>query len=139
MNKRSATFIAATLVGVLAIGGVAFSLGLTGPTASAAAERTTTIGQRSTAQRTIGQKPIIRTHTRTVIVHRQAPATAPTTVQVSSSNSGPSASSGPSISSGPGHDVSDDGVEDEDNHGQDHEGQDDHGDHSSTDDQGDDD
>ena len=31
MNKRSATLIAASLVGVLAIAGAAFSLGITGP------------------------------------------------------------------------------------------------------------
>jgi hypothetical protein len=122
MNKRSATFIAATLVGVLAIGGAAFSLGLTGPTASAAAERTTTA-----AQRTIGRKPIVRTHTRTVIVHRQASATAPTIVEVSSSNSGPSASSGPSTSSGSSYEGNDDGVEGEDTQSQGDQGQDDHG------------
>ncbi|MEO8424272.1 MAG: hypothetical protein ABI595_10250 [Actinomycetota bacterium] len=107
MNKRSATFIAATLVGVLAIGGAAFSLGLTGPTASAASERTTTA------------KPIVRTHTKTVVVHRQAPPAAPGVVFVSS-NSGPSAFSGPG----------DEGTEgDNEDHGEDQEGPDDQGDH----------
>jgi hypothetical protein len=111
VNKRSATLIAATLVGVLAIGGTAFSLGLTGPTVSAASDRTTTA---------TGQDPIVRTHTKTIVVHRQAPSSAPEVVLISSSNSGPSASSGP------GHEGTDDGDED---HGGDHEGEDDHGDH----------
>lgn len=123
MNKRSATLIAATLVGVLAIGGAAFSLGLTGPTASAAAERTTN---------TTREKPIVRTHTKTIVVHRQAPSAAPEVVLVSSSSSGPSASSGP------GHEGSDDG---EDDHGGDDEGEDhgDQGDHEGADDHGGDD
>jgi hypothetical protein len=126
MNKRSATLIAATLVGVLTIGGVAFSLGLTGPTASAATERTTSDGT----------KPIVRTRTKTVTVHRQGPSATPTVVQVSSSNAGPSASSGP------GHE-GDDGDENEgEDEGEDHDLGDDHGDqgsHESDDDQGGDD
>ena len=117
MNKRSATLISATLVGVLAIGGAAFSLGLTGPTASAAADR------RITA----GGDPIVRTHTRTVVVHRQAPSATSEVAQVSSSNSGPS------DSSGPGHEADDgddhEGHDDGDDHG-------DHGDHESDDDHG---
>ena len=40
MNKRSATLIAASLVGVLAVAGAAFAAGITGPTASAASEQT---------------------------------------------------------------------------------------------------
>ena len=67
MNKRSATLIAASLVGVLAIAGAAFSLGITGPTASAASEQTSAVAR----------KPIVRTHTKTVVVHRQAAAPAP--------------------------------------------------------------
>jgi hypothetical protein len=130
MNKRSATFIAATLVGVLALGGLAFSMGLTGPTASAAA------GPRSTTTR---QAPTVHTQTRTVIVHRQATASAPQVVTISSSNSGPSSSSGPSTSSGPGHDGSDDGVEHEEgggDQGQDNQGQDDGPGHDAQDDHG---
>ena len=109
MNKRSATLIAATLVGVLAIAGTAFSLGLTGPSASNATEGPTTGGQ----------DPTVNTETRTVIVHRQAASATPTVVQ------DPSSSSGPSASSGPGHEGSDD-------HGDDHEGED-HGDHEGED------
>ena len=40
MNKRSATLIAASLVGVLAVAGAAFASGITGPTTSAASEPT---------------------------------------------------------------------------------------------------
>ena len=106
MNKRSATLIAATLVGVLTIGGAAFSLGLTGPTASAATERT----------KTANTKPIVRTRTKTIVVHRQAPSSAAQVVQVSRWSSGPSASSGASSEG-------DDGSEDQ---GSDHEGDDDY-------------
>lgn len=109
MNKRSATIIAAMLVGVLAIGGTAFSLGLTGPSASDATEGPTTAGQN----------PTVDTQTRTVIVRRQSSSTPAAVVQDLSSNSGPSASSGP------GHEGSDE------DHGDDHEGEneglDDHG------------
>jgi hypothetical protein len=124
VNKRSATFIAATLVGVLAIGGTAFSLGLTGPSESNATEGPTTDGQ----------SPTVATETRTVIGHRQAALPTPSAVP------DPSPSSGPSASSGPGHEGSHDDHEGEDHGG--HEGEDDHGDHDGhegEDDQGGDD
>jgi hypothetical protein len=127
MNKRSATSIAATLVGVLVIGGLAFSMGLTGPTASAATGRTPT-----------AQKPIVRTRTRTIVVHRQAPAGTPTVVRVSSSNSGPSDASGPSTSSGPGREGSDDDQEQNEQDGQELNQQDGQDDHGGNDDLGDD-
>lgn len=119
MNKRSATLVAAALVAVLAIGGAAFSLGITGPTASAATERTTTDGQ----------KPIVRTRTKTVVVRRQAPSAALQVVQFSSSNSGPSVSSG----SEDAEDAEDNGHEDFDDDGD--QGGEDFGDHG---DEGDD-
>ena len=56
MNKRSAVFMAAGLVAVLTLGGMAFSRGLTGPTVSS-------------AQVT----PLVRTQTKKIVVHRQAP------------------------------------------------------------------
>ena len=113
MNKRSATLIAASLVGVLAIAGAAFSLGITGPTVSAASEH-------SPATAT---NPIVRTHTKTVVVHRQAATSAPVVVQATPSSS-PSASMS----------VVDDGIHHEiegpDDHGDgENEGPDDHGDH----------
>lgn len=70
MNKRSAALMAAGLVAVLTLGGLAFSLGLTGPTASVAAP------QAATAQR----KPIVHTHTKRIVVHKQAPTPAPVIV-----------------------------------------------------------
>ena len=63
MNKRSAVFMAAGLVAVLTLGGIAFSLGLTGPTVSAASARTTSAHVQ----------PVVRTHTKKIVVHRQAP------------------------------------------------------------------
>ena len=115
MNKRSATLIAASLVGVLAIAGAAFSLGITGPTASAASEQTSAVAG----------KPIVRTHTKTVVVHRQAATPAPVVVQAA-----PSMSSSSSMSS-----------YGDDNEGSEHEneGPDDHGGHEGSDDHGGDD
>jgi hypothetical protein len=114
MNKRSATLIAASLVGVLAIAGAAFSLGITGPTASAASEQTSA-GAKA---------PIVRTHTRTIVVHRQAATPSPVVVRAPSSPGSPS----PSMSGdddGSYHDN-----EGSDDHGDDeNEGSDDHGDH----------
>ena len=133
MNKRSATLIAASLVGVLAIAGAAFSLGITGPTASAASE------QQTSAAKT----PIVRTHTKTVVVHRQAATPSPVVVQSPSSPASPS----PSISGdddGSHHenegseDHDDDENEGSDDHG--HEGSDDHDDENEgSDDHGHDD
>ena len=109
MNKRSATLIAASLVGVLAIAGAAFSLGLTGPTASAASEQTSAVAKR----------PIVRTHTKTVVVHRQAAAPALSVVQAAPS---------PSASMSGDDDGSHHDNEGPDDHGDDeNEGPDDHG------------
>lgn len=112
MNKRSATLIAASLVGVLAIAGAAFSLGITGPTASAASEQTSAVAG----------KPIVRTHTKTVVVHRQAATPAPVVVQAPSSS--------PSASMSGGDDGNHHDNEGPDDHGDgENEGPDDHGDH----------
>jgi hypothetical protein len=111
MNKRSATLIAALLVGVLAIAGAAFSLGITGPTASAASEQTSAAAT----------KPIVRTHTKTVVVHRQAPAPAPIVVQAAPPTSSTS-------SYGDDDEAGQHENEGLDDHGDDgHEGFDDHG------------
>ena len=113
MNKRSATLIAASLVGVLAIAGAAFSLGITGPTASAASEQTSTVAG----------KPIVHTHTKTVVVHRQAATPAPVVVQAAPSSSPSASMSGDD--DGNHHDN-----EGPDDHGDgENEGPDDHGDH----------
>ena len=63
MNKRSAVFMAAGLVAVLTLGGMAFSRGLTGPTVSSATPR----------NKQAHVKPLVRTHTKKIVVHRQAP------------------------------------------------------------------
>ena len=113
MNKRSATLIAASLVGVLAIAGAAFSLGITGPTASAASEQTSAVAG----------KPIVRTHTKTVVVHRQAATPVPVVVQAAPSSS-------PSASMSGGDDGNHHDNEGPDDHGDgENEGPDDHGDH----------
>jgi hypothetical protein len=111
VNKRAATLIAASLVGVLAIAGAAFSLGITGPTASAASEQTSTPAG----------KPIVRTHTKTVVVHRQAGAPAPVVVQAAPSM-------GSSSSHGDENEGRDDENEGPDDDGDGHDGFDDHGD-----------
>lgn len=63
MNKRSAVLVAAGLVLTLIVGGVAISVGLTGPTSTQAALRTTRKA-----------KPIVKVRKRTVTVHRQGAA-----------------------------------------------------------------
>ena len=77
MNKRSAAFIAAGLVAVLTLGGIAFSLGLTGPTVSAASAR----------NKPGHVQPIVRTHTKKIVVHRQAPTPPARTVVMPASSS----------------------------------------------------
>jgi hypothetical protein len=66
MNKRSAMLVAAGLVLTLIVGGVAIAVGITGPSSSAAATKTSKHHKH--------QKPIIKTVRRTVTVHKQAPA-----------------------------------------------------------------
>jgi len=124
MNKRSATLIAASLVGVLAVAGAAFASGITGPTASAASEQTPSAATN----------PVVRTHTKTVVVHRQAASSAPV-VQAAPSPGSPS----PSMSGDDGSHHENEGPDD---HGDDqNEGPDDHGDHGNegSDDHGHDD
>ena len=114
MNKRSATLIAASLVGVLAIAGAAFSLGITGPTASAASEQTSAAAAN----------PLVRTHTKTVVVHRQAAAPAARHRSGRPVMSSPS----PSMSGDERRQPYDNEGPDDHGHGE-NEGPDDHGDH----------
>ncbi len=121
MNKRSAAVVAAGLVAVLALGGFAYSRGLTGPGVSVA----------NAGERASRPEPIVRTHTKRVVVHRQAPALAPRIVY----SQAPSTSSSSGVPSAAEQSGSDDGMydddegEDHENEGQegdDHEEQDDH-------------
>lgn len=61
MNKRSAMFVAAGLVLSLLVAGVSMAMGVTGPSADA----------KTTVR---SQKPIVKTVTRTVTVHKKAKA-----------------------------------------------------------------
>lgn len=70
MNKRSALLIAAGLVLTLGIGGLAVSLGLTGPTPLDAVE-------------TARPERVVKVERRTVTVHRKAKVPSPTTVVLS--------------------------------------------------------
>jgi len=67
MNKRSAMLIAAGLVFTLGIGGLAVSLGLTGPAPVNAADAA-------------GPEPVVKVERRTVTVHRTADAAAQTSL-----------------------------------------------------------
>jgi hypothetical protein len=62
MNKRSAMFVAAGLVLSLLVAGIAMGMGVTGPSADA---------KTMSAK---GQKPIVKTVTRTVTVHKKEKA-----------------------------------------------------------------
>ena len=70
MNKRSAVLIAAGLVLTLGIGGLAVSLGLTGPTPVNAVE-------------TARPERVVKVERRTVTVHRKAKAPSAATVVLS--------------------------------------------------------
>ena len=70
MNKRSAVLIAAGLVLTLAIGGLAVSLGLTGPTPVNAVE-------------TARPERVVKVERRTVTVHRKAKASSAATIVLS--------------------------------------------------------
>ena len=98
MNKRSAVFMAAGLVAVLTLGGIAFSLGLTGPAVSAA----------SVKNEPGHVRPIVRTHTSRIVVHRQAPTPPARTVTMPAPSSYTSA---PATSFG-GYESSDEGSDD---------------------------
>jgi hypothetical protein len=115
MNKRSAAIVAAGLVAVLALGGFAYSRGLTGPGVSVAAA----------GERVSHPKAIVRTHTKRVVVHRSAPAPAPRIV-FSQAASGVEDQRG-----------SDDGVFDDDGEDHENEGLEDQDDQEQQDDQSD--
>lgn len=102
MNKRSAVFMAAGLVAVLTLGGMAFSRGLTGPTVSAASAR----------NKPAHVKPVVRTTTKKIVVHRQAPTPPARTVVMPA----PYSSVAPATTSG-GYEGSDDGGYEEDGYG----------------------
>ena len=78
MNKRSAMLMAAGLVLTLIVGGVAMSIGLTGPTSSEATPR---------AERRRTAAPIVKTVKHTVTVHKRGSATPATGTGTSGSNS----------------------------------------------------
>ena len=101
MNKRSAVFMAAGLVAVLTLGGIAFTRGLTGPTVSSATPRNTH------AQ----VKPLVRTHTKKIVVHRQAPTPPARTVVM------PAPSSSFASATTSGYEGHDDGYGDDGEHG----------------------
>lgn len=109
MNKRSAAIVAAGLVAVLALGGLAYSRGLTGPGVSVAAA----------SERVSDPKPIVRTHTKRVVVHRSAPELATRFVFAQAASSGAEDQSG-----------SDDGMFDDYGEDQENEGQEGQGDQS---------
>ena len=96
MNKRSAVFMAAGLVAVLTLGGMAFSRGLTGPTVSSATPR----------NKQAHVKPLVRTHTKKIVVHKQAPTPPARTVFMPAPSSSYTAAA--STTSG-GYEGSDDG------------------------------
>ena len=138
MNKRSAMLMAAGLILTLIVGGVAMSVGLTGPTPSEAGPRADR--RQKTAV------PIIKTVKHTVTVHKPGSAMPATATGTSGSNSGGSVPGSTDDDHGGdgdddgyiedhGHHRNDDSDESDDHgHGDDH---DDHGDHGG-DDHGDD-
>ena len=95
MNKRSAVFMAAGLVAVLTLGGMAFSRGLTGPTVSSATPR----------NKQAHVQPLVRTHTKKIVVHRQAPTPPARTVVMPA----PSSSFASATTSGYDDEYGDDG------------------------------
>ena len=95
MNKRSAVFMAAGLVAVLALGGLAFSRGLTGPTVSSATPR----------NKHAHVKPLVRTHTKKIVVHKQAPTPPARTVVMPA----PSSYTAAATTTAGGYEGSDDG------------------------------
>lgn len=109
MNKRSAMLMAAGLVLTLIVGGVAMSIGLTGPTSSEATPR---------AERRRAAAPIVKTVKHTVTVHKRGSAAPATGTGTSGSTSAGS------VTGSTGDDHGSDG---DDDHGEDH------GDHGSDD------
>ena len=119
MNKRSAMLMAAGLVLTLIVGGVAMSVGLTGPTPSQAAPRA---GHRQKAP-----KPIIKTVKHTVTVHKKGEAVPAATTGSSDVGSAGSVS-GSSGNSDDQDSTYDDQGDDNDTQGDDQVGDDDGGD-----------
>ena len=130
MNKRSAMLMAAGLVLTLIVGGVAMSVGLTGPTPSGATPRAE---QRQTAT------PIIKTVKHTVTVHKRGSVTPATDTSGSGSAGSVSGSTGDDRGSdshdGQGEDHGEHGDDDrmgeDGDHGDDHSGDNDD-DHSGS-------
>ena len=130
MNKRSAMLMAAGLVLTLIVGGVAMSVGLTGPTPSGATPRAE---QRQTAT------PIIKTVRHTVTVHKRGSVTPATGTSGSGSAGSVSGSTGDDRGSdshdGQGEDHGEHGDDDrmgeDGDHGDDHSGDNDD-DHSGS-------
>lgn len=105
MNKRSAVLIAAGLVLIMAVGGLAVSLGLTGPTPV-------------NATGAVRPERVVKVERKTVTVHRKADQASGSATQIAVA---------PGTVTG---DDSDDGFEGEDEHGfedEDHEDHDDDG------------
>ena len=142
MNKRSAMLMAAGLILTLIVGGVAMSVGLTGPTPSEAGPRADR--RQKTAV------PIIKTVKHTVTVHKRGSATSATGTATGTSGSNSAGSVSGSIDDNHGSDGDDDGYGEDhgdhgdedsdisDDHGHDDDHGDDHGSHGG-DDHGDDD
>jgi hypothetical protein len=121
MNKRSAMLMAAGLILTLIIGGVAMSVGLTGPTPSEAGPR---------AERRQTAAPIIKTVKHTLTVHKRGSATQATGTSGSSSAGSVSGSIGDDHSGysddaeGEDHgEHGDDRMGEDDDHGDDHSGE----------------
>ena len=121
MNKRSAAIVAAGLVAVLTLGGFAYSRGLTGLGVSVAAAG----GQVSHL------KPIVRTHTKRVVVHRSASAPAPRIVY----SQAPSMPSSSAASGAQDQSGSNDGTYDDEGENHEYAGQEDQNDQQEQEDQ----
>ena len=123
MNKRSAMLMAAGLVLTLIVGGVAMSIGLTGPTSSEATPR---------AERRRAAAPIVKTVKHTVTVHKRGSATPATGTGTSDSNSAGSVAG--ASDEDHGSDGDDDGHGDHGSDDRDHDGDGDHDDDDRDDD-----
>ena len=131
MNKRSAMLMAAGLVLTLIVGGVAMSVGLTGPTPSEATPR---------AERRQTAAPIVKTVKHTVTVHKRGSATPATGTGTSGSSSAGSVAGSTDDDHGNdgddddyGEDHGDHGSDDSDESDDDHGHDDDHGGHGGDD------
>jgi len=111
MNKRSAAIVAAGLVAVLALGGFAYSRGLIGPG----------VGVATAGERVSHLEPIVRTHTKRVVVHRSAPTPPPRIVYAQAASSGAMDQSGDDMYEGEGdeYEGQEESVQGEDPEGED--------------------